>query len=143
MNFMDLEKCYAIKKLKNIKYCQKGLQRLIRSKRLKAILIDHYDYWNISEWKNNNEFTKEDREEIQVWLNDTNEQERPNWSDCYYISNYINNQKQLNDEAICIIKSLPKNLKCIYLCDRKGESNMAIYINLKQEEGKDIFFFFN
>ena len=44
MNFENLEKYYAMNNLKKTRYFQQGLQRLIKYKRLKAILIDHYDY---------------------------------------------------------------------------------------------------
>ena len=143
MNFENLEKYYAMNNLKKTRYFQQGLQRLIKYKRLKAILIDHYDYLNTTDCNSDSKFIEDNKQEIQVWFNDKHEQEKPNWSDCYYIGNYIENQKQLNDEAICIIKSLPINLKNIYLCNRKGEENMAIYVDVKNEQGREIFFFFN
>ena len=143
-----IKKCYKINKMTKIKFNRKGLQKLVRQKKLHEVLIDWYDFYHSSSYINlnkepENEEEKEELEEIKAWLNDEGKQETPNWSDAYWVGNWCRDRKELNRTAIDYIKDLPSKVDKIYICDQYEKENSVIFIDLKEEKGYDLFLFFN
>lgn len=141
------QKEIKINKMTKTKFNRKGLQRLVRQKKVYGVVINYFDFYYESLHRDLNKKYKskekqEEIEDIKGWLNEEGRQENPNWIDCYWKGNWCRNRKEVRKLAIAEIKSLPSNVEEIYICDQNGKKNNLIVIDLIKEKGFELQLWF-